>query len=44
MREMTETELAEEQENEANNGCCECGELGHGCNNCPVSKASGVHR
>jgi diphthamide synthase (EF-2-diphthine--ammonia ligase) len=36
MNEMTEEELEEEQANERLNGCCECGEIGHGCNDCPV--------
>lgn len=34
--EMTDADIEQEQENERNNGCCECGQRGHGCNDCPT--------
>lgn len=42
MQEMDERALAEEQENERLNGCCECGETGHGCNDCTVFGGPGT--
>lgn len=36
MRELSESDLEDGRQNERLNGCCECGEEGHCCEECPV--------